>query len=138
MIENVFAATVDKSRREIADARVVIEGGRIAAVLTAGENNPWQELPGDERVDGSGCLLTPGLVNTHHHLYQWITRGLAADHTLFQWLTALYPVWQGIDADSLHVAAQGALSWLALSGCTTTTDHHYVFPSDAGDLLEAE
>lgn len=138
LIENVFAATVDKSRREIADASVVIEGGRIAAVLTAGENNPWQELPGVERVDGSGCLLTPGLVNTHHHLYQWITRGLAADHTLFQWLTALYPVWQGIDADSLHVAAQGALSWLALSGCTTTTDHHYVFPSGAGDLLEAE
>ncbi|CPZ61480.1 Putative hydrolase [Mycobacteroides abscessus] len=63
LIENVFAATVDKSRREIADARVVIEGGRIAAVLTAGENNPWQELPGVERVDGSGCLLTPGLVN---------------------------------------------------------------------------
>ncbi|SKH37924.1 amidohydrolase family protein [Mycobacteroides abscessus] len=138
LIENVFAATVDKSWREVADARVIIEGGRIAAVLTAGENNPWQELPGVERVDGSGCLLTPGLVNTHHHLYQWITRGLAADHTLFQWLTALYPVWQGIDADSLHVAAQGALSWLALSGCTTTTDHHYVFPSGAGDLLEAE
>ncbi|ORB50640.1 8-oxoguanine deaminase [Mycobacteroides saopaulense] len=138
LIENVFAATVDQERREIDDATVVVEDGRIAAVLMAGEPNPWQALPDVERVDGRGCLLTPGLVNTHHHLYQWITRGLAADHTLFQWLTALYPVWEGIDADGLHVAAQGALSWLALSGCTTTTDHHYVFPSGVGDLLEAE
>ncbi|ALR14188.1 hydroxydechloroatrazine ethylaminohydrolase [Mycobacteroides saopaulense] len=138
LIENVFAATVDQQRREIDDATVVVEDGRIAAVLMAGEPNPWRALPDVVRVDGRGCLLTPGLVNTHHHLYQWITRGLAADHTLFQWLTALYPVWEGIDADGLHVAAQGALSWLALSGCTTTTDHHYVFPSGAGDLLEAE
>ncbi|OAT66831.1 hydroxydechloroatrazine ethylaminohydrolase [Mycobacteroides immunogenum] len=138
LIENVFAATIDHDRREIGDATVVVEDGRIAAVLTAGEPNPWQASPDVERVDGRGCLLTPGLVNTHHHLYQWITRGLAADHTLFQWLTALYPVWEGIDADSTYVAAQGALSWLALSGCTTTTDHHYVFPSGAGDLLEAE
>ncbi|MBA0044801.1 8-oxoguanine deaminase [Mycobacteroides sp. LB1] len=138
LIENVFAATVDLERREIDSATVVIDGSRIAAVLLAGEQNPWRTLPDVERVDGRGCLLTPGLVNTHHHLYQWITRGLAADHTLFEWLTALYPVWEGIDADSVHVAAQGALSWLALSGCTTTTDHHYVFPSRAGDLLEAE
>ncbi|MEU9807276.1 8-oxoguanine deaminase [Mycobacterium sp. NPDC050853] len=137
LIENVFAATVDLERREIDSATVVIDGSRIAAVLLAGEQNPWRTLPDVERVDGRGCLLTPGLVNTHHHLYQWITRGLAADHTLFEWLTALYPVWEGIDADSVHVAAQGALSWLALSGCTTTTDHHYVFPSRAGDLLEA-
>ncbi|QCH24444.1 8-oxoguanine deaminase [Mycobacteroides salmoniphilum] len=138
LIENVFAATVDYDGRELDGATVVIDGQRIAAVLPAGEQNPWRTLEGAERVDGRGCLLTPGLVNTHHHLYQWITRGLAADHTLFQWLTQLYPVWEGIDADSLHVAAQGALSWLALSGCTTTTDHHYVFPSGAGDLLEAE
>lgn len=138
LIENVFAATVDEDGRELDGATVVIDGSRIAAVLSAGEQNPWRELPGVQRVDGHGCLLTPGLVNTHHHLYQWITRGLAADHTLFQWLTALYPVWEGIDADGVHVAAQGALSWLALSGCTTSTDHHYVFPSGAGDLLEAE
>ncbi|WP_162526342.1 MULTISPECIES: 8-oxoguanine deaminase [unclassified Mycobacteroides] len=138
MIESVFAATVDQDRREIDGATVVIEDGRISAVLASGEQNPWAALPDVERVDGRGALLTPGLVNTHHHLYQWITRGLAADHTLFQWLTALYPIWKGIDADNLHVAAQGALSWLALSGCTTSTDHHYVFPSGAGDLMEAE
>ncbi|GAA3177145.1 hypothetical protein GCM10020255_068920 [Rhodococcus baikonurensis] len=89
-------------------------------------------------IDGSGCLITPGLVNTHHHLYQWITRGLAADSTLFEWLTTLYPVWAGIDADAVHVAATGGLTWLAKTGCTTTTDHHYVVPRDAGDVFEAE
>ena len=59
------------------------------------------------RVDGTGCVLTPGLVNTHHHLYQWITRGLAADHTLFEWLTTLYPVWAGIDEQAVNEAAMG-------------------------------
>src|SRR5215211_3694420 len=86
-------------------------------------------------VDGSGCLLTPGLVNTHHHLYQWVTRGLAQDSTLFEWLVALYPVWARIDADAVGAAARAGLGWLALSGCTTSTDHHYVFPRGAGDLL---
>lgn len=89
-------------------------------------------------VDGRGCLVTPGFVNTHQHLYQWVTRGLAADATLFGWLTTLYPVWARIDAEAMHVAAQGALAQLARTGCTTAADHHYVFPRGAGDLLEAE
>lgn len=82
-------------------------------------------------------MLTPGLVNTHHHLYQWITRGLAADHTLFQWLTTLYPIWAGIDETAVHTAALGGIGQLVMSGCTTTTDHHYVFPREGGDLLGA-
>jgi cytosine/adenosine deaminase-related metal-dependent hydrolase len=77
-------------------------------------------------------------VNTHHHLYQWITRGLAVDDTLFGWLTTLYPVWGQIDAELVNVAATGGLAWLAGTGCTTTTDHHYVFPRDGGDVLKAE
>jgi cytosine/adenosine deaminase-related metal-dependent hydrolase len=89
-------------------------------------------------VDGRGCLLTPGLVNTHHHLYQWVTRGLAADDTLFGWLTRLYPIWAGIDAEAVHVGAQAALAWLARTGCTTTSDHHYVFPREGGDVFGAE
>jgi cytosine/adenosine deaminase-related metal-dependent hydrolase len=89
-------------------------------------------------VDGSGCLLTPGLVNTHQHLYQWATRGLAVDATLFQWLTALYPVWAGLDEEVVRAASTAALGWLARTGCTTSTDHHYVFPSGGGDLLAAE
>jgi cytosine/adenosine deaminase-related metal-dependent hydrolase len=76
-------------------------------------------------------------VNVHHHLYQWATRGLAVDATLFDWLAALYPVWGGIDEDTTRTASIGALGWLAKTGCTTTTDHHYVFPRSGGDVLGA-
>jgi cytosine/adenosine deaminase-related metal-dependent hydrolase len=77
-------------------------------------------------------------VNTHHHLYQWVTRGLAVDGTLFEWLTTLYPIWSNLDAEIVRTAATGALAWLARTGCTTTTDHHYVFPNGGGDILGAE
>ena len=90
------------------------------------------------RVDGTGCLVTPGLINTHHHLYQWATRGLALDETLFGWLTTLYPIWGRLDAEIVGAAAGAGLGWLALSGCTTSMDHHYVFPRDGGDVLAAE
>ncbi|MFT4127147.1 MAG: 8-oxoguanine deaminase [Gordonia sp. (in: high G+C Gram-positive bacteria)] len=135
LISNAHVITVDDARRELRDAAVLIADDRIVAVST----EPLTDLPPDTiHVDGTGCVLTPGLVNTHHHLYQWITRGLAADHTLFQWLTTLYPIWAGIDEQAVHAAALGGLSALALSGCTTTTDHHYVFPREGGDLLGAE
>ncbi len=91
----------------------------------------------DEVVDGRGCLATPGLVNTHHHLYQWATRGLAQQDDLFGWLTTLYPVWEGLDEDVVGAAAAAGLGWLARTGCTSTTDHHYVFPRDGGDVLGA-
>ena len=86
-------------------------------------------------IDGTGLLATPGLVNSHHHLYQWATRGFVPDGTLFEWLTGLYPVWAQLDDDITHHAAKAGLAALALSGCTTSTDHHYVFPQP--DLLEA-
>ncbi len=76
-------------------------------------------------------------MNTHQHLYQWATRGLAQDDDLFGWLTTLYPVWEGIDEDVVGAAAAAALGWLARTGCTTTADHHYVFPRDGGDVLGA-
>ncbi|WP_067716805.1 8-oxoguanine deaminase [Nocardia yamanashiensis] len=133
VIEGCAVATVDPAGTEYRDGHVVVRGNRIAAV------GPGRapEVQGGNRIDGRGCLLTPGLVNTHHHLYQWVTRGLAADATLFEWLTTLYPIWAGIDADATRVAATGALASLARTGCTTTTDHHYLFPRDAGDLLGA-
>jgi cytosine/adenosine deaminase-related metal-dependent hydrolase len=114
----------------------VVVGGSWITVVGAGPAP--RDLPGATYVDGTGCLATPGLVNTHHHLYQWLTRGFAADHTLFEWLTTLYPVWAGLDEDLLRTGATGALVQLARTGCTTTTDHHYVFPADGGDLLAAE
>lgn len=134
VIEGCAVATVDATGNEYRDGYVVVRGNRIEAVGAG----PAPQLAGATRIDGRGCLLTPGLVNTHHHLYQWVTRGLVPDATLFEWLTTLYPVWAGIDADAMRVAATGALASLARTGCTTTTDHHYVFPRDAGDLLAAE
>jgi 8-oxoguanine deaminase len=130
VIENAYVATV--SGAEHASGHVAVDGHRIVSV-GAGSGPD-----GGTRIDGTGCLVTPGLVNTHHHLYQWLTRGLVQDGTLFEWLTTLYPVWARIDASAVRAAAAANLGWLALSGCTTSTDHHYVFPRDGGDLLEAE
>ena len=112
----------------------MVEDNRIIAV---GDGPAGDDHQG-RRVDGAGCLVTPGFVNTHHHLYQWVTRGFAVDGTLFEWLTTLYPVWGQLDADITRTAATGALATLAQTGCTTSTDHHYVFPHDGGDLLGAE
>jgi cytosine/adenosine deaminase-related metal-dependent hydrolase len=139
IIEGAHVVTV--SGEEFPDGHVVVEGNRIAAVGAgpaprSAERGADQTV--DQIVDGSGCLLTPGFVNTHHHLYQWVTRGLAVDSTLFEWLTTLYPVWAGIDEHAVHTGAQGALAQLARTGCTTSTDHHYVFPREGGDLLGAE
>ena len=116
---------------------VAIEDGRISSV---GSGQAPEEYRGEEvlHIDGSGCLATPGLVNCHHHLYQWATRGLAQQATLFEWLVELYPVWVHIDEEIERSAARAGLSALTLSGCTTTTDHHYVFPRGVGDLLEVE
>jgi cytosine/adenosine deaminase-related metal-dependent hydrolase len=132
IIQGAHVVTV--SGEEFPDGHVVVDGNRFSAVGAG----PAPGGSDDAVVDGRGCLLTPGFVNTHNHLYQWVTRGLAADATLFEWLTTLYPVWAGIDEHAVHAAASGALAQLARTGCTTTTDHHYVFPRDGGDLLAAE
>jgi cytosine/adenosine deaminase-related metal-dependent hydrolase len=132
IIEGAHVVTV--SGEEFPDGHVVVEGNRITAVGAG----PAPDRAGHEVVDARGCLLTPGFVNTHNHLYQWVTRGLAVDATLFEWLTTLYPVWAGIDEHAVHVGASGALAQLARTGCTTSTDHHYVFPREGGDLLGAE
>ena len=132
-IENCAVATCDPAGTEHESGHVVVDDGRILAVGPGAA-----PLKAGTVIDGAGCLLTPGLVNAHDHLYQWITRGLAQDETLFGWLTTLYPVWARIDADAVHAAAAAKLGWLALTGTTTSSDHHYLFPSGSGDLLEAE
>lgn len=126
--------TLDRERRELATGHVVADGNRIVAVGPG----PAPAYDGARVIDGRGCLVTPGFVNTHQHLYQWVTRGLAVDATLFGWLKTLYPIWAGIDEESVKVAASGALAQLARTGCTTVSDHHYVFPRGGGDLLAAE
>jgi cytosine/adenosine deaminase-related metal-dependent hydrolase len=134
VIDGCAIVTMDPARQEYAAGHAVIQENRILAVGPG----PAQRYESARVVDGRGCLLTPGLVNTHHHLYQFLTRGLAADDTLFGWLSTLYPIWAGIDAEAVHVGAQAALAWLARTGCTTTTDHHYVFPREGGDVFGAE
>jgi len=91
----------------------------------------------DQVLDASGCLVLPGLVNCHDHMYQQATPGYAADQGLFGWLTELYPVWARIDAASVRAAARAAMARLLLSGCTLTTDHHYVFPRGEPGIFEA-
>jgi cytosine/adenosine deaminase-related metal-dependent hydrolase len=136
VVSGGYIATADGFGTEHSDGYLVIDGSRI---LEVGKGSvPEQYRDGAEHVDASGTLITPGLVNTHQHLYQWITRGYATDTTLFGWLTTLYPIWARIDAQLVHDSAAANLAWLALTGCTTSTDHNYVFPRHGGDLLAAE
>ncbi|MFI7099327.1 8-oxoguanine deaminase [Streptomyces sp. NPDC050161] len=135
VIENCALATMDAQGTEYPTGHVVVAGHRIES---AGPGPAPDGLPDvARRIEAGGHLLTPGLVNTHHHFYQWLTRGLAQNCSLFDWLVTLYPVWARIDEPMVHAAAQGSLGALALSGVTTTADHHYVFPRGAGDLLGA-
>ncbi|HLK00174.1 MAG TPA: amidohydrolase family protein, partial [Streptosporangiaceae bacterium] len=141
IIENCAIATMDgaspdQAGTEHSTGHLVVSGGEITAVGPG--RLPGPAPAGSVTVDGSGCLATPGLVNTHHHLYQWLTQGRAQQSTLFDWLTELYPVWARIDAEQVHAAATAGLAWLALGGCSTSSDHHYVFRGGQNDPLEAE
>jgi cytosine/adenosine deaminase-related metal-dependent hydrolase len=135
VIEGCAVATVDRAGHEYQNGHIVVEDGRITSV---GQGSAADVPDGARRVNASGCLATPGLVNCHHHLYQWLTRGYAQQATLFEWLVALYPVWAHIDTEMEHAAAGASLTALVRSGCSTTTDHHYLWPQGSGDFLDAE
>jgi cytosine/adenosine deaminase-related metal-dependent hydrolase len=138
IVEGGQVATGDSAGTEYESGHVVLDGSRIVAVGPGPAPADYAAQPDAQRIDASGALVTAGLVNTHQHLYQWITRGYATDDILFGWLKTLYPVWARLTPDRLHASAAANLAWLALTGTTTTSDHHYVFPAGAGDLLEAE
>jgi cytosine/adenosine deaminase-related metal-dependent hydrolase len=129
-------ATVDDDRHEIPGGWVAVTDGVVSGVGGAADPQP----PATRRVDARGCLVTPGLVNTHHHLYQNLTRAYAPALTggLFDWLVTLYPLWARLDEEAAHVSAYVGLTELALSGCTTSSDHLYVHPRGTGDLISAE
>ena len=129
-------ATCDTAGRELPGGWVAVTGGLVSGVGAAGEPPP----DAARTIDASGCLVTPGLVNTHHHLYQNLTRSFAPalNGTLFEWLTRLYPVWAGIDEEASYLAAWVGLAELALGGCTSTADHLYIAPRAGGDLWSAE
>ncbi|MFF1562754.1 8-oxoguanine deaminase [Streptomyces sp. NPDC058293] len=135
VIENAAIATVDANDTEYASGYVVVADNKIESIGAGQAPTGLENVV--RRVDGTGHLVTPGLINTHHHFYQWITRGLATDHNLFNWLVALYPTWARIDEQMARVAAQGSLAMMARGGVTTAMDHHYVYPKGSGDLSGA-
>jgi len=115
---------------------VYAEGGEIKQI---GTRLP-ETLRPDRTITAPCAVAIPGLVNTHHHLYQTLTRACtaSADVELFDWLRALYPLWARLDEEAVHVAATVGMAELLLSGCTTTSDHHYVFPDGQAKLIDAE
>jgi cytosine/adenosine deaminase-related metal-dependent hydrolase len=127
-----WVVTMDDAGTEHPDGWILVDDGVVVA-LGAGA-----EPAAVTRFDLAGAVVTPGLVNTHHHLYQTLTRARAQEADLFTWLRELYPVWAGIDAEAEYAAARTGLAELALSGCTTVFDHHYVFPRGREGLVEAE
>jgi cytosine/adenosine deaminase-related metal-dependent hydrolase len=117
--------------QEIENGWLLARDGFIAEVSSA------QPPAADEVLHLPNCVAVPGLVNAHDHMYQWATRGYVPDGGLFEWLRALYPVWAQIDADTVRFAARAAMARLLLSGCTLSTDHHYVFPRGRPGIFEA-
>jgi len=117
--------TMDAQRREIADGAVFIRDNVIEAVGTSAD------LPqtADEVIDASDQVIIPGLVNTHHHMYQTLTRAMVQDNELFGWLQGLYPVWANLTPEMVRVSTQTAMAELLLSGCTTSSDHLYIYPN---------
>lgn len=139
LLKNAYVVTMDDAQRELDGGWVLIRGNRIEAVGGRDELPPGP--PADEVTDLSGHVLLPGLVNTHHHMYQTLTRAVPAaqDASLFGWLKALYPVWAGLTPEMIRVSTQTAMAELLLSGCTTSSDHLYLFPNGASldDQIEA-
>ncbi len=132
----LVVVTMDEARREIAGGSVLVQDGVIEAV---GSDVP--ALRADEVIDAAGCVVTPGLVNTHHHLFQSLTRAvpLGQDALLFGWLEALYPIWARMGPEEVRAATALGLAELALSGCSTSSDHLYLYPNGVrlDDTIEA-
>lgn len=141
LVRNATIATMDDDRREfVGDIRV--DDGVITAVTPAdGRGAATGPEAVDEVIDATGCVVTPGLVNTHHHLYQVLTKAVPAgqDALLFGWLKTLYPIWARMQPEDMFVSAQIGLAELALSGCTMSSDHLYIFPNGVRleDTIEA-
>jgi cytosine/adenosine deaminase-related metal-dependent hydrolase len=132
LLVNAHVVTMDDAGTEHAGGWILFGDGVILDV--GGGERP----DADDVLDADGAVVAPGLVNTHHHLWQNLTRARAQNENLFGWLRALYPVWAAIDDETEYAAARVGLAELALSGCTTVFDHHYLFPPGATGLLEAE
>lgn len=133
--------TMDDQRREIADGALIFDGREILWVGSSGDLPLHFDAQVKERIDAGGKLVLPGFVNTHHHFYQTLTRVIpgAQDAVLFDWLKTLYPIWAELTPGDVQVSTQLALTELLLSGCTTSSDHHYLWPNGSrlDDQFEA-
>lgn len=126
LIKNAdVVVTMNAKRAELKDANILITDGEITAV-------GHEIFEADNVIDAQGCVVTPGLINTHHHLFQSLVRGVPAgqDMLLFSWLKTLYPIFQKMQGEDMYVSAQSGLGELALSGCSLSSDHQYIFPND--------
>ncbi|MGN6429850.1 MAG: 8-oxoguanine deaminase [Gaiellaceae bacterium] len=130
VLANANVVTMDDAGTEIAGGWIRIEDGFVGEVGAGRPPEPGADL--------HGAVVTPALINTHHHLFQTLTRARAQDADLFAWLKELYPFWARLDAEGEYAAARTGLAELALSGCGTVFDHHYVFPRGEDGLIEAE
>ena len=127
LLKNIgHLATMDDERRELTGAWIHIRDRTISALGTSLDRAPQA----DRVIDLSRHVVLPGLVNTHHHMFQSLTRALAQEDELFNWLVTLYPIWGGMRSAQVYTAAKLAMAELLLSGCTTASDHHYIFPND--------
>ena len=137
LVENAdVVVTMDEQRREIEGGAILTEDQRILHVGDATSMQDYlrqQQIRVDQSIDASGCVITPGLINCHHHLYQTLTRSLAtgAGLSLFDWLKTLYPIWGQMNPDAVYTSAKLGLAELMLSGATTVADHLYLFPNGA-------
>ena len=130
VLANAHVVTMDDGGTELADGWIRIEDGFVAELGSG--------TPPESGEDLAGAIVTPALINTHHHLFQTLTRARAQEADLFAWLKELYPLWARLDAEAEYAAARTGLAELALSGCGTVFDHHYVFPPSEDGLIEAE
>jgi 8-oxoguanine deaminase len=137
VIQNAaLVVTMNPAGSRLDDGYVVVRGGTI---LSVGSGSP-PNLPGARVIDAAGQIVIPGMINTHHHLFQTLTRAVPSvqDAALFDWLKRLYPIWARIGDEGFFHAALVGMAELMLSGCTTTTDHQYLFPRGTGKILDAQ
>ena len=133
-VKNASAiVTCDEQDTVLENAGILIRDGAVAYIGAESQE-------ADEVLDASGCIVYPGLINTHHHLYQTFSRNLpqVQNMELFDWLRTLYEIWKNLDGDAIYHSSVVGMGELLKTGCTTVFDHHYVFPGGAGDLLEAQ
>lgn len=129
LVKNIHTlATMDAERRELSGAWIYVRDGVIKAL--GGPTDLPPDLQADATLSLAQHIVIPGLVNTHHHMVQSMTRAFAQEHELFDWLTTLYPIWRNLRSDHIYTASRLAMAELMLSGCTTSSDHLYIFPND--------